>query len=136
MSNDPPASKLFSSSSLNPDLIDALTSSCHVDNSSTVPNSSDTSPSTIFIQPKLPNETILKRKVQQLEIMNLSYRKKIKILQQQNRRQKVKIEALQNRIRDLETNRTTDEDVSEDCISENEIYDELLKHQIENDDSS
>ncbi|GBN26910.1 hypothetical protein AVEN_91428-1 [Araneus ventricosus] len=134
VSNDAP--KLFSNSSLNPDLIDALSSSCQVENSSVVPDSSDTATSAVLTQSKLSNEIILQRKVQQLEIMNLSYRKKIKLLQQQNRRQKAKIDALQNRIRDLETNRTTDEDISEDCISENEIYEELLKHQRENNENS
>ncbi|CAL1272052.1 unnamed protein product [Larinioides sclopetarius] len=134
VSNDPP--KLFLNSSLNPDLIDALSSSCQVENSSVAPDSSDTATSAVLTQAKLSNEIILQRKVQQLEIMNLSYRKKIKILQQQNRRQKSKIEDLQNRIRDLETNRTTDEDISEDCISENEIYEELLKYQMENNENS
>ncbi|XP_055943111.1 THAP domain-containing protein 1-like [Argiope bruennichi] len=131
-SQDVAVSTLFSNNNLDPDIIDALTASCQVDN----PSTPDSSNSEALTESKLSNEIKLQRRIQQLEIMNLRYKKKIKILQQQNRRQKARIDTLQNRIKDLEANRTTDDDLSEDCISEDEIYEELLRHQMENNENS
>ncbi|GFT64179.1 THAP-type domain-containing protein [Nephila pilipes] len=131
-------SKLLSSSNLSPDLIDAFTASHPIEDTSDSQNTNSTTESITFnslfaTNRELPNELLLQRRIRSLEERNLKYKKKIRILQQQNRRQKVKIEALKERVKDLENNPTSDEDVSEDFISEDEIYKELLKHQMEHD---
>ncbi|GFY51305.1 THAP-type domain-containing protein [Trichonephila inaurata madagascariensis] len=124
--------KFLTSNNLNPDLIDALTASHRTEYSNNTVESIINS--SLNSNNELPNEVLLQRKVRRLEEMNLNYKKKIRILQQQNRRQKVRIEALKERIKNLENNQTSDEDVSEDFISEDEIYKELLKYQMEYND--
>lgn len=125
--------KFLSSNNLNPDLIDALTASHQIEDSKNANNTADSIifNSTLATNNELPNEVLLQKKIRRLEEMNLNYKKKIRILQQQNRRQKVRIEALKERVKNLENNQTSDEEVSEDFISEEEIYKELLKYQLE-----
>lgn len=76
------------------------------------------------------------QKIKQYEARIKKYRKEIKLLQQQHKRQHHKIEKLQSIIKDLKCpgfseKKGADEDVSEEEMSEDEVYAELLKHQSE-----
>ncbi|GIY01358.1 hypothetical protein CEXT_471071 [Caerostris extrusa] len=84
---------------------------------------------------KLSDDVSLQSKAKRLEKSNLLYRKKIKYSSNKTEDKKLRLSILQRELKILQNIESSSEDMSEDCISENEIYKELLNHQIENDNA-